>query len=703
MKKKSTFTALLSHFFIFVIALTSTSALAVPDRINYQGKLTDSSGVSLDGTYLMRFYLFDRESGGSQLWNDPDGEEQTVLVSNGIYNIQLGAVEPLSAAVFESTEVWLEIAIYNDDTTAWEILSPRQRITTTAYAFIAENAETLNGMSSGDFSEIGHDHDAEYVNEGQANSITSTMIVDSNVTADDLAENSVGASEIAANAVGSSEIQDGSVAAIDLNSNAVLQNILANDGAGSGLDADLLDGLHASSFANSSHNHDSRYYTETESNSRFAVLSHLHDSRYFTETESNNNFVNINGDSMTAPLDATYSTALDYAIKGIGELGPTQGYLGVQGNADYDGIATADWLGKEIGVAGISTGASATDNYGVIGHSTYVGVRGEYSASPTTDYGELGRSSRGAVGKTSYTTGRGVEGVASNSGDYVNYGGHFTAAGDDGRAVYGQATGASGRGGYFTVDGQYAQGVYARNEYGDVYAALATAGTGVIGYHSSSSYGWVGTSSYALYGQNGNTNGYGLYAYSFGSGGRGVYARASASNGTGIYAYGGSSGYAGHFRGKVRITDRSTDATVMELGAGLDYAEGFDVSEEIEVTPGTVLIIDPNNPGKLKRCDTPYDTKVAGIVAGAKGLGSGVRLGADQFDKDVALAGRVYCNVDATNAAIKTGDLLTTAALAGYAMKAEDYTRAQGAILGKAMQDMEKGQKGQILVLVTLQ
>jgi hypothetical protein len=36
-------------------------------------------------------------------------------------------------------------------------------------------------------------------------------------------------------------------------------------------------------------------------------------------------------------------------------------------------------------------------------------------------------------------------------------------------------------------------------------------------------------------------------------------------------------------------------------------------------------------------------------------------------------------------------------------MKATDYSRAQGAILGKAMQNLEKGNKGQILVLVTLQ
>jgi hypothetical protein len=142
---------------------------------------------------------------------------------------------------------------------------------------------------------------------------------------------------------------------------------------------------------------------------------------------------------------------------------------------------------------------------------------------------------------------------------------------------------------------------------------------------------------------------------------------------------------------------------VMELGAGLDYAEGFDVSARDKIEPGSVLIIDADNPGKLVISNTPYDTKVAGIVAGAKGLGSGVRLGAGQFDYDVALAGRVYCKVDATDEAVKPGDLLTTSSTPGHAMKAVDYTHAQGAILGKAMESLEKGHKGKILVLVTLQ
>ena len=99
----------------------------------------------------------------------------------------------------------------------------------------------------------------------------------------------------------------------------------------------------------------------------------------------------------------------------------------------------------------------------------------------------------------------------------------------------------------------------------------------------------------------------------------------------------------------------------------------------------------------------PYDTKVAGIVAGANSLGSGVSLGTGSHDVNVALAGRVFCNVDASLISVEVGDLLTTSSLPGYAMKATDRKKAQGAILGKAMQRLARGEKGQILVLVTLQ
>jgi hypothetical protein len=144
---------------------------------------------------------------------------------------------------------------------------------------------------------------------------------------------------------------------------------------------------------------------------------------------------------------------------------------------------------------------------------------------------------------------------------------------------------------------------------------------------------------------------------------------------------------------------------IVEIGKGLDYAETFPISCK-EIEPGMVVSIDPHNKGKLTISTQAYDTKVAGIIAGAKGLSSGVKLGCHAEgtgNHPVALAGRVYCNVDTRYGDIKVGDLLTTSPTPGHAMVVKDFSKAQGAIIGKAMEELSGDKKGQILVLVTLQ
>ena len=65
----------------------------------------------------------------------------------------------------------------------------------------------------------------------------------------------------------------------------------------------------ATGAAAASHNHDSRYYTEAESNSRFAPRSHNHDSRYYTEAESNSRYARTSH-THPAPTAAQVLTAL---------------------------------------------------------------------------------------------------------------------------------------------------------------------------------------------------------------------------------------------------------------------------------------------------------------------------------------------------------------------------------------------------------
>ncbi len=161
-----------------------------------------------------------------------------------------------------------------------------------------------------------------------------------------------------------------------------------------------------------------------------------------------------------------------------------------------------------------------------------------------------------------------------------------------------------------------------------------------------------------------------------------------------------------------------TKVAVMEITGGADLSEGFDVSSiqnspdqgkdaaPITPQPGMVVSIDPDRPGKLMIASEPYDSTVAGIISGAGGVQSGMRMGHSgtlaDGDHPVALSGRVYCLCDASSGAIRPGDLLTTSSRPGHAMKVTDRSRAGGAVIGKAMTALEKD-TGLVLVLVSLQ
>jgi len=142
---------------------------------------------------------------------------------------------------------------------------------------------------------------------------------------------------------------------------------------------------------------------------------------------------------------------------------------------------------------------------------------------------------------------------------------------------------------------------------------------------------------------------------------------------------------------------------VLEI-TGADVAEKFPASEKL--APGMVVAIDPKNPGKLCLARGAYNRCVAGVVSGANNFPVGAVLGSVPESKDapaIALSGRVYVYCDAASAAIEPGDLLTTSAVAGHAMKVTDFPRAQGAVIGKAMTELQKGSTGMVLVLVSLQ
>jgi hypothetical protein len=414
---------------------------------------------------------------------------------------------------------------------------------------------------------------------------------------------------------------------------------------------------------------------------------------------------------------------------------------------------------RSVSIRNTAGGGSAVYGEAVSSSGATHGIEG-YAASPSgcAVYGFNEAESGDAVavlGETASPDGIGVKGTS----DWSGIGVLGWADGAAGRGVVGQAGDPSGFAGYFVGRSYFGGrvGIGTESPESPLHVVATGVSPAVIGHDAThGTAGYLGDSSAGVYGEGptgvvaaGDSAGveafgnigvrgegdlYGVEGYSFdaigvraqsdGANGVGVSAVATdpggeairathsaggtaihaetTGSGTALVAMGG--GAAAEFYGHVNIYDYGTTDLVIELGKGLDYAEGFDVSSDsAQVGPGMVLVIDPANPGELALSTQPYDRKVAGIVAGANRLGSGVRLGGSVFDHDVALAGRVYCNVIAGDEPIEPGDLLTTSDVPGYAMRVVDHAQAQGAILGKAMQRLDKGEKGQILVLVTLQ
>jgi hypothetical protein len=187
----------------------------------------------------------------------------------------------------------------------------------------------------------------------------------------------------------------------------------------------------------------------------------------------------------------------------------------------------------------------------------------------------------------------------------------------------------------------------------------------------------------------------------------------------GYIRFGDGTGWRLHFgrsreasRGQLNTGETGVLMTIQDNGtifisgdivfSGADCAEDFDVEDAQLLEPGTVMVIDDGN--RLRQSTSPYDTRVAGVLSGAGDCRAGIILGKDKSRKDrlpLALNGKAFCKADAQYAPIGTGDLLTTCATPGHAMKASDPLKAFGAVIGKALQPLAQG-RGLIPVLIAL-
>jgi len=107
----------------------------VPQKLNYQGFLTNSGGTPINTTVSMVFNLYTVSSGGLTQY----AETQTVTVINGLFNVVIGAVTPFPATLKFDVPYYLGVTIVGDTTE----LNPRQLVTASPYSLRSANADAL--------------------------------------------------------------------------------------------------------------------------------------------------------------------------------------------------------------------------------------------------------------------------------------------------------------------------------------------------------------------------------------------------------------------------------------------------------------------------------------------------------------------------------------------------------------------------------
>jgi hypothetical protein len=491
-------------------------SITIPQMLSYQGKLTDTLGQPVpNGNYALTFRLYTQLTGGSAIWT----EAQTITVKSGLFSALLGAVTPIGSLP-DAGALYLSLQVAADPE-----LSPRLRIASAAYAYLTERAANSDLLQGKDTAAL----DSRYVNEGQASSVSSNMIVDGTIAAVDL--NQMGASSgqvmkwtgsawVPRNdSVGQSS--GGTVTSVSQATGIkCTPNPITTTGA-VGLDTTYSDG---------------RYIQNQFASNQVASWRIAGQGRCSTAAAG-------------GALLGRNSGSNSYGVWGIGTV--AYGVLGQNASTTSGAVGGINYASAYGGSGVYGYGAacygvegSSIDNYGVYGHST---------------------NSDGVVGSSVYDYG--VMGVSSNS--FGVYGHGWNSNG-----VYGMAGAYPGvRGDDTSTTSAAVEGHnYATSAGGCGVAGFGSAAIGVYG-NSSNSYGVQGTSAnnFGVRGQSTSSNGVVGYGDTTTTQGYGVYARARNSavygksdyfkgvygealdddgvygyaHGTTLYHYAGVHGYAG--------------------------------------------------------------------------------------------------------------------------------------------------------------
>jgi hypothetical protein len=176
--------------------------------VSYQGRLADSQGTPLTGTYDMVFRLYDLPGpDATLLWEESWSEPNSVQVYDGLFNVMLGSLNPVPQdTIVQNGALWLGISVGSD-----EEMTPRVQLGSVPFAMqantVLDGSITTSKLADG--------------------AVTSGKIGDGNVATVDLANGAVTGAKIAADAVGSSHIAAGAVGASEIAADAVRSSEIA--------------------------------------------------------------------------------------------------------------------------------------------------------------------------------------------------------------------------------------------------------------------------------------------------------------------------------------------------------------------------------------------------------------------------------------------------------------------------------------------
>ena len=167
---------------------TAACADAVPQLVNYQGKVYQPSGAAVpDGAYKVAFSIYDVPTGGTAIWTET---YDALQVKGSAFHVLLGSINPIGASIFGSAERFLGVKLATDPE-----LSPRQKIASVPYALVAEKAATAGTATTATTAtEASHAAAAD-------TALLAQTVPDGAISADKLSDASVGTAKIADGAV----------------------------------------------------------------------------------------------------------------------------------------------------------------------------------------------------------------------------------------------------------------------------------------------------------------------------------------------------------------------------------------------------------------------------------------------------------------------------------------------------------------------